>query len=309
MKTAKTKGSLLLYFVSALLAYSIWVVMDAIAKKLVGTYHVSQIIFINTIFALIPIAIYTSYKKSWHNLGKANYKVQIARGTCNLLAMSIFFFTSHYLSLVSLYSIVFIAPLIITIGANLFLNEKVGWRRYTATIVGFIGVLISINPFGETYNEYALLAFFSPLFAATGWLIVKKYGKQESIFSFMIYGKLFLLISSAIILINFYKIEVGFDLLLNMCSGLCRGIGILLAFTAASKLPSSLFAPTQYVQIFTGALIGYLYFGDIPTLNNFFGNLLIIGAGLYIVFREIKLSRTVASNTLRTSILTINKKN
>ena len=91
MKTAKTKGSLLLYFVSALLAYSIWVVMDAIAKKLVGTYHVSQIIFINPIFALIPIAIYTSYKKGWHNLGKANYKVQIARGTCNLLAMSIFF--------------------------------------------------------------------------------------------------------------------------------------------------------------------------------------------------------------------------
>ena len=197
--------------------------------------------------------------------------------------------------------------MIITIGANLFLNEKVGWRRYTATIVGFIGVLISINPFGETYNEYALLAFFSPLFAATGWLIIKKYGKQESIFSFMIYGKLLLLISSAIILINFYKIEVGIDLFLNICAGLCRGVGILLAFTAASKLPSSLFAPTQYVQIFSGALIGYLYFGDIPTLNNFFGNLLIIGAGLYIVFRELKLSRPIVSSSIRTAIIPINK--
>lgn len=308
MKSKLEKGKLL-YLLLALLGYSIFVVMDAIAKKLVGSYHVSQIIFINTIFALIPIAIFTSYKKGWHSLGKANYKVQIARGTCNFLAMSIFFFTSHYLSLVSLYSIVFIAPLIITIGANLFLNEKVGWRRYTATIVGFIGVLISINPFRETYNEYALLAFFSPLFAATGWLIVKKYGKQESIFSFMIYGKLFLLISSAIILTNFYKVEAGFDLFLNMCSGLIRGTGILLAFIAASKLPSSLFAPTQYVQIFTGAIIGYLYFGDVPTLNNFYGNMLIIGAGLYIVFREIKLSREIVSKAFRPSILTINRKN
>ena len=308
MKSTLEKGKLL-YLLLALLGYSIFVVMDAIAKKLVGSYHVSQIIFINTIFALIPIAIFTSYKKGWHSLGKANYKVQIARGTCNFLAMSIFFFTSHYLSLVSLYSIVFIAPLIITIGANLFLNEKVGWRRYTATIVGFIGVLISINPFRETYNEYALLAFFSPLFAATGWLIVKKYGKQESIFSFMIYGKLFLLISSAIILTNFYKVEADFDLFLNMCSGLIRGTGILLAFIAASKLPSSLFAPTQYVQIFTGAIIGYLYFGDVPTLNNFYGNMLIIGAGLYIVFREIKLSREIVSKAFRPSILTINRKN
>jgi len=308
MKSKLEKGKLL-YLLLALLGYSIFVVMDAIAKKLVGSYHVSQIIFINTIFALIPIAIFTSYKKGWHSLRKANYKVQIARGTCNFLAMSIFFFTSHYLSLVSLYSIVFIAPLIITIGANLFLNEKVGWRRYTATIVGFIGVLISINPFRETYNEYALLAFFSPLFAATGWLIVKKYGKQESIFSFMIYGKLFLLISSAIILTNFYKVEADFDLFLNMCSGLIRGTGILLAFIAASKLPSSLFAPTQYVQIFTGAIIGYLYFGDIPTLNNFYGNMLIIGAGLYIVFREIKLSKEIVSKAFRPSILTINRKN
>ena len=125
----------------------------------------------------------------------------------------------------------------------------------------------------------------------------------------MIYGKLFLLISSAIILTKFYKVEVGFDLFLNICSGLIRGTGILLAFIAASKLPSSLFAPTQYVQIFTGALIGYLYFGDIPTLNNFFGNLLIIGAGLYIVFREIKLSKEIVSKTFRPSILTINRKN
>ena len=94
-----------------------------------------------------------------------------------------------------------------------------------------------------------------------------------------------------------------------MCSGLIRGTGILLAFIAASKLPSSLFAPTQYVQIFTGAIIGYLYFGDIPTLNNFYGNMLIIGAGLYIVFREIKLSKEIVSKAFRPSILTINRKN
>jgi drug/metabolite transporter (DMT)-like permease len=307
MKTAKTKGSLLFYFILALTAYSIFVVMDAIAKKLIGTYHVSQIIFINSWFALIPISLYTTYKKSWVKLKNVDYKVQIARASFNFLSMTIFFVSSHYLSLVSLYSIIFITPLILTIGANIFLKERVGWRRYTAILVGFIGVMISINPFGESYNKYALLAMLAPFLAASGWLIVKKYGRQESIFSFMVYGKLFLILATGLLLTVYFKSETKFDLFLNMISGIIRGLGILLTFIAASKLPSSLFAPTQYVQIFTGAIIGYFYFGDIPTINNYIGNLLIIGAGLYIVFRELKLSRPIVSRSIRPAIISINK--
>ena len=147
----------------------------------------------------------------------------------------------------------------------------------------------------------------SPFFAATGWLIIKKYGEEESIFSFMVYGKLFLIFCSGILLIYFFKQESRYDLLLNIISGLIRGLGILLTFIAASKLPSSLFAPTQYVQVFSGAIIGYLYFGDIPTLSNFFGNLLIIGAGIYIIFRELKLSRNIVSKSIRPAVLPIKK--
>ena len=222
--------------------------------------------------------------------------------------MMIFFISSNYLPLITLYSIVFVFPLALTIGANLFLGEVVGWRRYTAIIVGFIGVLISINPFSMAFNKLIILSFLSPIFAALGWLIVKKYGQKESIFSFMIYGKLFLIFITGSVLIFYFKSESSFDLLLNIISGLLRGIGILLTFIAASKLPSYLFAPTQYVQIIIGAIIGYLYFGDLPTLNNYIGNLIIIGAGIYIIHREFKLSKKIVTQSIRPTILTINKK-
>jgi drug/metabolite transporter (DMT)-like permease len=306
MKSAFER-SYLPYFILSLIGYSIYVIMDAICKKLISTYHVSQIVFINSLFALVPISLFVTYKKGWKQIKKFNLKVQIARGLCNFLAMTIFFISSHYLSLISLYSIVFIAPLLLTMGANFFLGEKVGWRRYSAVIVGFIGVIISINPLGETYNKFALLALLSPFFAATGWLIIKKYGEEESIYSFMVYGKIFLISCSGILLIYFFKQESRYDLFLNIISGLIRGLGILLTFIAASKLPSSLFAPTQYVQVFSGAVIGYLYFGDIPTLNNFFGNLLIIGAGIYIIFRELKLSKNIVSKSIRPAVLPIQK--
>ena len=98
-----------------------------------------------------------------------------------------------------------------------------------------------------------------------------------------------------------------FDLFLNGFSGILRGIGILLTFIAASKLPSYLFAPTQYIQIAIGALIGYLYFGNIPTLNNYIGNIIIVGAGIYIIYREFKLSKMIVSQSIRPTILAIKK--
>ncbi len=72
------------------------------------------------------------------------------------------FITSlKYLPLVIMYSDVFTSPLMLTIGANLFLNEKVGWRRYSAIIVGFIGVIISLDPFNEPINKYIFLTFLN----------------------------------------------------------------------------------------------------------------------------------------------------
>ena len=298
---------LLFYFILSLIGYSIYVVMDAISKKLIADYHVSQIIFFNSLFSLVPIVIYITFKKGWREVKKFNYKIQIARSTCGLLAMIIFIISSNYLPLVTLYSVVFIFPLVLTIGANLFLGEVVGWRRYSAITLGFIGVIISINPFSVDFNKFILISFLSPVLAAAGWLIIKKFGQKESIFSFIFYGKLYLIIVTGLCLFYFFKSESGLDLQLNILSGLLRGIGILLTFIAASKLPSFLFAPTQYVQIITGAIIGYLYFGNIPTLNNYIGNLIVIGAGIYIIHREVKLSKKIVSQSLRPTILTIKK--
>ena len=295
------------YFLMSLLGYSIYVIMDAIGKKLIDTYHVTQIIFINSVFSLIPISLFIAYKNKWREIKKFNFKIQFARSLCALIAMIIFFISSHYLPLVTLYSIVFLFPLVLTIGANLFLGESVGWRRYSAIIIGFIGIVISINPFSFTFNKFILFSFLSPIFAAIGWLIVKKYGEKENIFSFMFYGKAFLISITGISLLFFFKAESRFDLLLNMISGILRGMGILLTFIAASKLPSYLFAPTQYIQIIIGAVIGYLYFGNIPTINNYIGNLVVIGAGIYIIYREFKLSKMIVSQSIRPTILTIKK--
>jgi drug/metabolite transporter (DMT)-like permease len=303
-----TKRIYLIDFSLAVLGYILFVLFDTLNKKLTGSYHVSQIIFINSISALIPIFIFTQKKKAWAKLKKVNWKVHFFRATFMFLAMLAFMTSLRHLPLVIMYSVAFTAPLMLTIGANLFLDEKVGWRRYTAIIVGFIGVIISLDPFHEPLNKYILLAFFAPLLVSVSWLIVRKYGHTENVYSFLIYGKFFLLIFSGTFLMSYFITMNLNDFILNFTSGIVRGIALIFIINSARHLPSSLFAPTQYIQIFAGALLGFFIFEDLPTLNNYLGNILIIGAGLYIIIRELTLSRKIVTVAARPATIPVGVK-
>jgi drug/metabolite transporter (DMT)-like permease len=294
-----TKRIYLIDFSLAVLGYILFVLFDTFNKKLTGSYHVSQIIFVNSVAALLPIILFIQSRNGWIKLKKVNLKIHFFRSVLMFLAMLAFITGLRHLSLVVMYSVAFTAPLMLTIGANLFLGEKVGWRRYTAIVVGFVGVVISLDPFNEPLNEYIYLTFLAPLFVSISWLIVRKYGQSENVYSFLIYGKLFLLIFSGFFLFsNFVTMNLN-DFVINFTSGIIRGIALIFIINSARHLPSSLFAPTQYIQIFAGATLGFLIFGEIPTLNNYLGNILIIGAGIYIIVREITLSKKIVTIAAR----------
>jgi drug/metabolite transporter (DMT)-like permease len=294
-----TKRIYLIDFSLAVLGYILFVLFDTLNKKLTGSYHVSQIIFVNSISALLPIILFTQLRNGWVKLKKVNLKIHFFRSGLMFLAMLAFITSLAHLPLVVMYSVAFTAPLMLTIGANLFLGEKVGWRRYSAIIIGFVGVVISLDPFNEPLSKYILLTFLAPLLVSISWLIVRKYGQTENVYSFLIYGKLFLLLFSGIFLFTYFISMSLNDFIINFTSGILRGIALIFIINSARHLPSSLFAPTQYIQIFAGATLGFLMFGDIPTLNNYLGNLLIIGSGIYIIVREVRLSKKIVTIAAR----------
>jgi len=303
-----TKRIYLIDFSLAVLGYVLFVLFDTLNKKLTGSYHVSQIIFVNSISALLPIILFIQSRNGWVKLKKVNLKIHFFRSALMFFAMLAFITSLRHLSLVVMYSVAFTAPLMLTIGANLFLEEKVGWRRYTAIIIGFVGVVISLDPFNEPLNKYIYLTFLAPLSVSISWLIVRKYGQTENVYSFLIYGKIFLLIFSGVFLItNFVSMNLN-DLIINFTSGIIRGIALIFIINSARHLPSSLFAPTQYIQIFAGATLGFLIFGEIPTLNNYLGNILIIAAGIYIIVREITLSKKIVTVAARPATIPTNAK-
>ena len=294
-------------FILACLAYCLFVGSDSIFKYLGSDYSIVQIIFVNSWFALIPIVLYTQTLNGWRKLKKANFTVHFFRALT--MALALFFgYTGFYrLPMVTMYSIVFLIPLLITIGSVLFLGEVVRWKRFTAILIGFIGAIISINPFGTEYDNYIFLALFCPIFASASYLIVRKYGFKENLFSFLIYGKILMLVLTGVFALFIFK-PVSLDhLMLNGAAGLMRGIATIFVVNAARHLPGAIFGSILYVQIFGGVLVGYFVFSEIPTLNNYIGNIIIIGAGLYIVFREMQLKKNIVTSTARHPTIPIKK--
>ena len=294
-------------FILACLAYCLFVGSDSIVKYLGSDYSIVQIIFVNSWFALIPIVLYTQTLNGWRKLKKANFTVHFFRALT--MALALFFgYTGFYrLPMVTMYSIVFLIPLMITIGSVFFLGEVVRWKRFTAILIGFIGAIISINPFGTEYDNYIFLALFCPIFASASYLIVRKYGVKENLFSFLIYGKILMLVFTGVFALFIFK-PVSLDhLMLNGAAGLMRGIATIFVVNAARHLPGAIFGSILYVQIFGGVLVGYFIFSEIPTLNNYIGNIIIIGAGLYIVFREMQLKKNIVTSTARHPTIPIKK--
>ena len=294
-------------FFLACLGYFLFVTQDAIVKYIAEDYDIIQIIFVNSLFALIPIILYTQTLDGWKELKNANLKIHFFRTLTMVLAV-FFAYTGFYLlPMVTMYSIVFLIPLLITIGSVLFLGEVVRWKRFTAIVIGFIGTLISINPFGAEINSYVFVALLCPIFASASYLIVRKYGYEESLFSFLIFGKIFMILFSGIFVFFVFKEMTFNDLVLNAISGISRGTAMIFVINAARHLPGAIFGSILYTQIFAGVFLGYVVFNEIPTINNYIGNLIIIAAGVYIVLREVKLKKNIVTSTARHPTIPIKK--
>ena len=294
-------------FFLACLGYFLFVTQDAIVKYIAEDYDIIQIIFVNSLFALIPIILYTQTLDGWKKLKGANLKIHFFRTLTMVLAV-FFAYTGFYLlPMVTMYSIVFLIPLLITIGSVLFLGEVVRWKRFTAIVIGFIGTLISINPFGAEINSYVFVALLCPIFASASYLIVRKYGYEESLFSFLIFGKIFMILFSGIFVFFVFKEMTFNDLVLNAISGISRGTAMIFVINAARHLPGAIFGSILYTQIFAGVFLGYVVFNEIPTINNYIGNLIIIAAGVYIVLREVKLKKNIVTSTARHPTIPIKK--
>lgn len=199
--------------------------------------------------------------------------------------------------LADFYGIIFMTPMVVTLLAALFLKEKIGIYRISAIAVGFIGVLIIAGPSFDSGNKGYLYALIAVACASLSGIFVRKIGREKitiryAFFPFLICTLIFVPMA----LIGGFEIPadpVNIVLLLLFAPLLLVGLlGYSIGFSRARD--TALVAPFHYTQMIWGALLGFVIFGDIPAFTTFAGSILIVLAGLLVIWREHVLHRQIA---------------
>lgn len=278
-------------FVLGFSGYTIFVLLDSIIKlHLVNKYPVLEINFFICLFAFIPIIATLSTVGNWNTLINNKIHIQLLRGVLGVIcgALIINSFKRH--ALIEIYPILFSTPLILTILSYFILKEKVGILRWSAVLVGFIGVLIVSRP-GTIHFTLPLFGLFiAAIILALNVLIIRRLANTQSSIAFAFYGTVGgLVISGVFSFQNFVSVPLA-DMLIFVVCGIIGGIGGLCISGASKILESSVFAPIQYVQLVAGFIMGYLFFRDLPDTFEIIGSLVIVFSGLFIIYRENKLN-------------------
>ena len=271
-----------------LLAWAILPFMDTIAKYLSAELSFFQITWARyffTVFFTLPLMFFFFRKNlTW----STQPKLQIFRGLTLFFANVLFFYSISIISMAKALTLAFVAPLITTALSPIFLGEKVGVRRWSAVIFGFIGSLIVIRPGFLEFNLASVAALGTGFFYGIYLVITRKLHTSDTpLLTLLLTGVVGALIGSLIVPLVWVNPTFNQWSLLALM-GIFACLGHLFLILSLKYADASKLAPFGYFEIITNIVLGYYFFGDFPHYWTWVGLTIIICSGIYISVRERK---------------------
>lgn len=261
-------------------------VTDVSAKWLVADYSVFQLVFLRTLGAAIPIAYLVHRQGGMAALRTRHPWRHLLRGIVGAGAIFGFFLSFRYLPLAEAYTIFFVSPLIVTALSGPMLGEPVGWRRWAAILVGFIGVLVILRPGGAVDGIGATICVFATVCYALLMLLIRLLRRTESTATVTISFTLVMGVLSALASPFVWVMPSLTDWGLFLFTGFFGGIAQILFIEALGRGSAATVAPFDYTSMIWAVLFGYLIWGDIPGWEVVIGATIIAASGLFIIYRE-----------------------
>lgn len=265
--------------------------------KAAGQVPAGQIVFFRSFFAIFPILIFLAIRKE---LGSAFNTTRplnhIARGLVGVASMACGFFGLTLLPLPEAVTLNYAQPLIVVVFSAIFLGETIRVYRWTAVVIGLFGVLIIAWPkltlfgSGAAISNQELIGVIATLCAAAisavAMLLVRSLVHTEKTATIVLWFSLTASVA-ALCSIPFGWQSLSYEqAAFLVAAGFCGGLGQILMTEAYRHAEASTVAPFEYTSMIFALLIGYFAFGDQPTLNILIGGVIVIGAGIFIIWRE-----------------------
>lgn len=260
--------------------------MDAMVKALGSTYDAFQLMLFRSAIAMAPVAVIIWRSGGLRSVRPNRPWMQALRIAVAFGSTLGFFYVFPRMPLVDAYAISFAAPLFMVALSVPMLGEPVGWRRWTAVVVGFVGVLIMLDPWGIEFHVMSLIVLGATFCYALSTVMLRLLSRHDSDVVALFWLSLATSAASLVGAVPVWVWPTPIDWLWLVTMGLLGGIAQVLNTRAWRLAPTAVLAPFDYTSIVLAVLFGYLWFKEEPSWMVWVGLPLVIGSGLYILHRE-----------------------
>ena len=276
-----------LYMVASVMCFAI---MD-ICIKWLNYYPFGEVFFARFFFGLVPIFLIIP-KNKWSNFYKTNRPgLHAFRAMCGTVAFICIFFGLRQLPLADVVSLTFGGPIFVTVASILFLSEKVGLKRWSAVFLGFIGMLLIVQPAFIELNYYYITPIIFCIFFACVAISVRSLSKTEPIYRIAIYFTVLNCLLGLATLPYGWVVPTKIDIIIFIIMGLCGSIGNLLLTQSYRISEASLVTPIKYLSLVFAIVFGFLIWSEVPKFSTLMGASLVILSSFIIFIRETKLKK------------------
>lgn len=279
-----------------IVSVAVFVAMSSCIKA-AGTVPAGQIVFFRSFFAIFPIVVFLAFQGKLGTAFSTKRPLNhIARGVVGVCAMGLGFFALIRLPLPEAIALNYAQPLLVVVFSSIFLGEAIRVYRWSAVAVGLVGVLVISWPeltllgSGAALGDQEVLGVIAALVAAAisavAMLLVRNLVQSEPTATIVLW---FSVTASLLALLS---LPFGWQALtpaqagLLIAAGFCGGLAQILMTAAYRHAEASVVAPFEYTSMLLGIVVGYLAFGDVPTVHMLIGGVIVVAAGIFIIWRE-----------------------
>ena len=260
---------------------------NVFSKWILAFYPPAQIFFIRGFAALAVLTPFLARERfaALNNVPRPG--LQALRVALSVADGMLYFTAVKFIPLVDASTCYLAAPIFVTALSAIVLREHVGWRRWSAVLIGFAGVIIALRPTGAAFSWYALIALAGCLCSSVLMMVTRHVrGTPDIVLAVSQIAGSFAF--GGLLSVFMWVTPTWAIVLMILISGIVNVCGLLCANRALKLAPASVIAPFQYTAIVWALIAGYLAFGDTPSVNTILGAVIVTSAGIYIFLRERK---------------------
>ena len=268
-------------------------VMNGVNKYLTLDYPVVEVVWARFFFAGIPILLVSAWRPGWKALFRTRKPgLQAFRSALMIASTLLFIGALSMLPLAEVEAINFAGPFFVVALSAPILKERVpapvspAQPRHSAVLVGFVGILVIIRPGAGVLSWAALMPLGVALLYAVFQIATRRLGGVDSALTSLFYAGLLGMVVTSLIVPFVWRWPDAEGWLLMALSGLLGAGSHFLLIKALQLAPASLLQPFTYVQLVAAVFIGFVVFGDVPDLWTWVGSAIVVGSGLYVLFRQ-----------------------